>query len=112
VGNVAWVGVSPEKGCRRQPGLGTPCPVGLDMRFKLTNRQRLDQVLLSVTGEDIRLVGNWERLTGLFGNAEQLAERLNVQKSSHLRCRGNADVFDLMDSEQIDIGVEEGPSLF
>ena len=46
------------------------------MTSKMTSRQRLNQVLLSVTGEDIRLVGNWERLPGLFGNAEQLAERL------------------------------------
>jgi len=40
----------------------------------MTSRQHLNQVLLSVTGEDIRLVENWERLPALFGNAEQLAE--------------------------------------
>lgn len=78
----------------------------------MTNRQRLDQTLLSVAGEDIRLVGNWERLPGLFGNAEQLAERLNVSKSQLLRCQDIADVLGLMDKGPLVDSADNGPSLF
>ncbi len=78
----------------------------------MTSRQRLDQILLSVTGEDIRLVGNRERLPALFGNAEQLAEGLNIPKSSLLRCHDIADVLGLMDSGEIGGGTDHGPSLF
>ena len=78
----------------------------------MTNRQHLNQVLLSVTGEDIRLVGNWERLPGLFGNAEQLAERLNVPKLPLLRCRDIADVLGLMESGPLADSFDNGPTLF
>ena len=78
----------------------------------MTNRQHLDQVLLSVTGEDIRLVGNWERLPGLFGNAEQLAERLNVPKLPLLRCRDIADVLGLMENGPLADSSDNGPTLF
>jgi len=78
----------------------------------MTNRQHLNQVLLSVTGEDIRLVGNWERLPGLFGNAEQLAERLNVPKLPLLRCRDIADVLGLMEKGPLVDSADNGPTLF
>jgi hypothetical protein len=78
----------------------------------MTTRQHLDQVLLTVTGEDIRLVGNWERLPGLFGNAEQLAERLNVPKLPLLRSRDIADVLCLMESGPLAGSSDIGPSLF
>ncbi|MFZ4779686.1 MAG: hypothetical protein ACOYM3_30365, partial [Terrimicrobiaceae bacterium] len=90
---------------KKQPGLDSSCPAGLYMTSKMTSRQRLNQVLLSVTGEDIRLVGNWERLPALFGNAEQLAERLNVTKVALLRCQDIADVLGLMEN-----GPSEGSS--
>ena len=89
---------------KERVGLDSLCPVVFDMRLKMTNRQRLDQTLLSVAGEDIRLVGNWERLPGLFGNAEQLAERLNVSKSQLLRCQDIAD-------EILNLGVANGAYL-
>ncbi|MFZ4682048.1 MAG: hypothetical protein ACOYMS_06075 [Terrimicrobiaceae bacterium] len=78
----------------------------------MTNRQLLNQVLLSVTGEDIRLVGNWERLPGLFGNAELLAERLNVSKAQLLRCRDIADVLGLIDNRLLSDSADNGPTLF
>jgi hypothetical protein len=84
----------------------------LDTNLKMTSRQQLNQVLLSVTGEDIRLVGNWERLPALFGNAEQLAERLNIPKLHLLRCRDIADVLGLMDNGSIGGGSDTGPALF
>jgi len=77
----------------------------------MTSRQHLDRVLLSVTGEDICLVGNWERLPGLFGNAEQLAERLNVPKLALLRCRDITDVLGLMERGPVASGFGSEPSL-
>ena len=78
----------------------------------MTNRQRLDQILLSVAGEDILLLENWERLPGLFGNAEQLAERLNVPKLPLLRCRDIADVLGLMENGLLADNSDKGPTLF
>ena len=97
---------------KERVGLDSLCPVVFDMKLKMTNRQRLDQTLLSVAGEDIRLVGNWERLPGLFGNAEQLAERLNVSKSQLLRCQDIADVLGLMDNGPLVDSADNGPTLF
>lgn len=65
----------------------------------MTSRQRLNQEMLVTTGQDIRLVGNWEPLPELFGNDEILAERLVVPTRHLLRCRDIADVLDLIERE-------------
>lgn len=78
----------------------------------MTSRQRLDQVLLSVTGEDIRLVGNWEPLPGLAGNADLLGERLNIPRQQLLRCRDIADVLDLLETAPVTSKSDNEPSLF
>lgn len=78
----------------------------------MTSRQHLDQVLLHVTGEDIRLVGNWDQLPGFPDNAELLAESLNVPKSQLLRCRDISDVLILLETRPVETQVDAGPSLF
>jgi hypothetical protein len=78
----------------------------------MTSRQHLDQALLHVTGEDIRLVGNWDQIPGFPENAEQLAERLNIPKPQLLRCRDISDVLVLMETRPEETRVDIGPSLF
>ncbi len=78
----------------------------------MTSRQRLNQALLSVTGEDIRLAGNWDPLPGLADNADLLAERLNIPKPQLLRCRDIADVLDLLETGPVEARPGSEPSLF
>jgi hypothetical protein len=78
----------------------------------MTSRQRLDQTLLSLTGEDIRLVGNWDPVPGLSGHADLLAERLNIPKPQLLRCRDIADVLVLMEDGPVASRSDGEPSLF
>lgn len=78
---------------------------------EMTVRQRLDQAVLSVTGEDIRLVGNWESLSSFDNHAEQLTEQLNVPILQFMRCRDIADVLELMERAPAGNRANEGPSL-
>ena len=93
-------------------GVGKHRQIGLDTEQSMTSRQHLDQVLLQVMGEDIRLVGNWDPLPGFPDNAEQLAESLNVPKSQLLRCRDISDVLVLVETRRVETPVDVGPSLF
>lgn len=66
-----------------------------------------------MTGEDIRLVGNWEPLPGLLDHGAVLADRLDVFPTQLLRCRDIADVVDLMEREgRLKADRSEGPTWF
>lgn len=78
----------------------------------MTSRQRLNQALLTVTGEDIRLVGNWDPVPGVPSHADLLADVLNIPKSQLLRCRDIADVLDLLESGPVSSKSDNEPSLF
>lgn len=78
----------------------------------MTTRQRLNQVVLSVTGEDIRLVGNWDPVPGLSGHADLLADLLSIPRAQLLRCRDIADVLDLLEAGPVAGKADNEPSLF
>ncbi len=78
----------------------------------MTTRQRLNQALLSVTGEDIRLIGNWDPVPGLTGHADLLADLLGIPKPQLLRCRDIADVLDLLEGSPVSGKSDNEPSLF
>lgn len=78
----------------------------------MTTRQRLNQAVLSVTGEDIRLVGNWDPVPGLSGHADLLADLLNIPKFQLVRCRDIADVLDLLEADPVASKSDNEPSLF
>jgi hypothetical protein len=79
----------------------------------MTTRQRLDHAVLTATGQDIRLIGNWESLPGLPAQADAVAEQLHVDRHRLLRCRDIADILDLIeDSQSVTAPRDDGPTFF
>lgn len=64
----------------------------------MSSRQALDSVVKRVTGEDIRLVGNWQPLPGLKEHASQLADHLGLPESRLRQCGDITDVLTLLDN--------------
>jgi hypothetical protein len=79
----------------------------------MTTRQRLDHAVLTTTGQDIRLMGNWDPLPGLPGQADAVAERLQVDRQRLLRCRDIADILELLETSSVaPRPTDDGPAFF
>ncbi len=79
----------------------------------MTTRQRLEIAVRSVTGEDIRLAGNWDPLPGLMGNEYAIADRINVPPARLMRCRDIYEILELMELNPSEAPrVSDSPSLF
>lgn len=76
------------------------------------SRQLLNRVMLDITGEDIRLIGNWELPRTWKGNVEEIADRLQIDRTRLHRCRDIAEVVDLIETPAEDSAPQDGPSLW
>lgn len=61
----------------------------------MITRQQLDRLALRITGNDIRLVGYWERLPGLDEHLAEFAAELGVTEIALGRCHDIVEVLDL-----------------
>lgn len=62
----------------------------------MLSRQKLDRLVLKITGEDIRLLGFWSPLPGLPERAAEYAREFGVSEASLGRCRDIVDILDLL----------------
>lgn len=58
----------------------------------------MDTAVKRVTGEDIRLVGNWQPLPGLKEYSSQLADHLGLPENRLRQCADITDVLTLLDT--------------
>lgn len=59
-------------------------------------RHIFDSTVLRVTGQDTRLVGNWEPVPDWSGYEGEMAAALDIPERELIRCREIADVLDLI----------------
>lgn len=59
-------------------------------------RQFLNQTIERITGEDIRLVGNWQQIPKLENHLAEISIELGVSERELSRCRDIVDVLSLI----------------
>lgn len=59
-------------------------------------RQFLNQTIERITGEDIRLVGNWQRIPKLENHLAEISIALDIPERELSRCRDIVDVLSLI----------------
>lgn len=64
----------------------------------MSSRQTLDTAVKRVTGEDIRLVGNWQPLPGLADHVSQLADYLGLPENRLRQCADITDILNLLET--------------
>jgi len=78
----------------------------------MTTRQRFDHAILSITGHDIRLVGNWQGLPELTEHTQEIAENLNIPATKLRHCPDIAAVLMLMEDGETTAPSKNDPTLF
>ena len=65
----------------------------------MNTRHILDRAVLKVSGEDIRLAGNWTPLACMQHRAAELAHELGVTENRLRRCGDITEILELMERE-------------
>ena len=64
-------------------------------------RQFLNQTIERITGEDIRLVGNWQQIPKLETHLAEISLELGVSERDLSRCRDIVDVLSLITDRRV-----------
>lgn len=71
-------------------------------------RHLLDRAVLKISGEDIRLAGNWQPLECARRMSFELAHELGVNEARLRRCQDITEILDLMEREVQGGSVDQG----